>query len=44
MCIRDSPEVGASSYSNKLLHLAWHPSKNITAVAAMNSLYLNYAL
>ena len=40
----EHPEVSASSYSNKLLHLAWHPSKNITAVAAMNSLYLNYAL
>ena len=33
----------SGSYSNKLLHLAWHPTKNITAVAAMNSLYLNYA-
>jgi len=27
-------------FNNKLLHLAWHPTDNIVAAAASNSLYL----
>ncbi|MCO5556877.1 hypothetical protein L7F22_010431 [Adiantum nelumboides] len=31
------------SFSAKLLHLAWHPSANLIACAASNSLYMYYA-
>ncbi|KAJ3671088.1 hypothetical protein LUZ60_008514 [Juncus effusus] len=30
-------------FSTKLLHLAWHPSENVIACAAANSLYMYYA-
>jgi len=26
--------------TSKLLHLAWHPEKNLVAAAALNSLYM----
>ncbi|KAH7431333.1 hypothetical protein KP509_08G043200 [Ceratopteris richardii] len=34
---------GGYSFSSKLLHLAWHPSANLIACAASNSLYMYYA-
>ena len=34
-------DVGAD-LSSKLLHLSWHPSANVLAAAASNSLYLFY--
>lgn len=30
-------------FTTKLLHLAWHPSENLIACAAANSLYMYYA-
>uniref|UniRef100_A0A0E0JKS9 Serine/threonine-protein phosphatase 2A 55 kDa regulatory subunit B n=1 Tax=Oryza punctata TaxID=4537 RepID=A0A0E0JKS9_ORYPU len=38
-------EANGNSYdlSTKLLHLAWHPSENLIACAAANSLYMYYA-
>jgi serine/threonine-protein phosphatase 2A regulatory subunit B len=34
---------GASDFSAKLLHLAWHPQLDAIACAASNSLYIFYA-
>lgn len=34
---------GAYDFSTKLLHLAWHPTTNVIACAASNSLYVYYA-
>ncbi|XP_057837624.1 serine/threonine protein phosphatase 2A 55 kDa regulatory subunit B beta isoform isoform X2 [Cryptomeria japonica] len=34
---------GAYDFSTKLLHLAWHPTANVIACAASNSLYMYYA-
>ncbi|KAH7281628.1 hypothetical protein KP509_36G055800 [Ceratopteris richardii] len=34
---------GANAFSAKLLHLAWHPTANLIACAASNSLYMYYA-
>ncbi|KAI5084049.1 hypothetical protein GOP47_0000218 [Adiantum capillus-veneris] len=34
---------GGYAFSAKLLHLAWHPSANLIACAASNSLYMYYA-
>ncbi|THU48329.1 hypothetical protein C4D60_Mb09t25080 [Musa balbisiana] len=38
-------DMNGNSYdfTTKLLHLAWHPSENSIACAAMNSLYMYYA-
>ncbi|CAL9090557.1 unnamed protein product [Musa hybrid cultivar] len=38
-------DMNGNSYdfTTKLLHLAWHPSENSVACAAMNSLYMYYA-
>nr|CAB3473481.1 unnamed protein product [Digitaria exilis] len=38
-------DANGNSYdlSTKLLHLAWHPSENLIACAAANSLYMYYA-
>jgi len=33
-------DEGPSDFSQKLLHLAWHPQANVIACAASNSLYL----
>ena len=33
-------EEGPNDFSQKLLHLAWHPQANVIACAASNSLYL----
>ncbi|GAQ80853.1 Serine/threonine protein phosphatase 2A regulatory subunit [Klebsormidium nitens] len=40
-----SPEnpTGTNDFTSKLLHLAWHPSANLIACAASNSLYMYYA-
>jgi serine/threonine-protein phosphatase 2A regulatory subunit B len=52
---RDSRRVGGSEspgsdmnggvydFTSKLLHLAWHPTSNVIACAASNSLYMYYA-
>ena len=32
----------ASDYTQKMLHLSWHPEANVIATAASNSLYLFY--
>lgn len=34
---------GTHDFKSKLLHLAWHPSENLIACAASNSLYMYYA-
>ncbi|XP_010263768.1 PREDICTED: serine/threonine protein phosphatase 2A 55 kDa regulatory subunit B beta isoform-like isoform X3 [Nelumbo nucifera] len=34
---------GVYDFSTKLLHLAWHPTSNVLACAAANSLYMYYA-
>ncbi|KAK9109009.1 hypothetical protein Sjap_017069 [Stephania japonica] len=34
---------GSFDFSTKLLHLAWHPTSNVLACAAANSLYMYYA-
>ncbi|KAF9603502.1 hypothetical protein IFM89_036775 [Coptis chinensis] len=34
---------GTHDFSTKLLHLAWHPTSNVIACAAANSLYMYYA-
>uniref|UniRef100_A0A0D6QYH5 Serine/threonine-protein phosphatase 2A 55 kDa regulatory subunit B n=1 Tax=Araucaria cunninghamii TaxID=56994 RepID=A0A0D6QYH5_ARACU len=34
---------GAYDFTSKLLHLAWHPTTNVIACAASNSLYMYYA-
>eukprot|EP00249_Psilotum_nudum_P024761 c29288_g4_i1 orf=672-2216(-) len=34
---------GAYDFTSKLLHLAWHPSSNMIACAASNSLYMYYS-
>eukprot|EP00252_Welwitschia_mirabilis_P012345 TRINITY_DN27365_c0_g1_i2.p1 TRINITY_DN27365_c0_g1~~TRINITY_DN27365_c0_g1_i2.p1 ORF type:complete len:371 (-),score=62.55 TRINITY_DN27365_c0_g1_i2:7-1044(-) len=34
---------GSYDFSAKLLHLAWHPTSNVIACAASNSLYMYYA-
>ncbi|XP_010255115.1 PREDICTED: serine/threonine protein phosphatase 2A 55 kDa regulatory subunit B beta isoform-like isoform X2 [Nelumbo nucifera] len=34
---------GVYDFSAKLLHLAWHPTSNVIACAAANSLYMYYA-
>jgi len=34
---------GGYDFSTKLLHLAWHPTANVIACAASNSLYMYYA-
>ncbi|CAL9773113.1 unnamed protein product [Musa acuminata subsp. burmannicoides] len=43
----ESPAVDANGntydFTTKLLHLAWHPTENLIACAAMNSLYMYYA-
>ncbi|URD97096.1 serine threonine protein phosphatase 2A 55 kDa regulatory subunit [Musa troglodytarum] len=43
----ESPGVDANGnsfdFTTKLLHLAWHPTENSIACAAMNSLYMYYA-
>ncbi|KAF3493946.1 hypothetical protein DY000_02057474 [Brassica cretica] len=33
----------ANDFTNKLLHMAWHPTENSIACAAANSLYMYYA-
>lgn len=35
-------DVGVDSldFSKKILHMAWHPSENIIAIAATNNLYI----
>ncbi|KAG6471991.1 hypothetical protein ZIOFF_069446 [Zingiber officinale] len=40
-----SSDSNGNSYdfTSKLLHLAWHPTENLIACAAMNSLYMYYA-
>ncbi|GBG80673.1 hypothetical protein CBR_g31132 [Chara braunii] len=35
--------IGTNDFTSKLLHLAWHPSANLVACAASNSLYMYYA-
>lgn len=35
-------EALTHDFSNKLLHLSWHPQANVIATAASNSLYLFY--
>ncbi|XP_023642324.1 serine/threonine protein phosphatase 2A 55 kDa regulatory subunit B alpha isoform isoform X1 [Capsella rubella] len=35
--------VNSFDHTNKLLHLAWHPTENSIACAAANSLYMYYA-
>uniref|UniRef100_A0AAY4DM12 Serine/threonine-protein phosphatase 2A 55 kDa regulatory subunit B n=1 Tax=Denticeps clupeoides TaxID=299321 RepID=A0AAY4DM12_9TELE len=37
---RDEVSVDSLDYSRKILHSAWHPTDNIIAVAASNSLYI----
>ncbi|KAE8657486.1 Serine/threonine protein phosphatase 2A 55 kDa regulatory subunit B beta isoform [Hibiscus syriacus] len=43
----DTPGVDANGnafdFTTKLLHLAWHPTENLIACAAANSLYMYYA-
>ncbi|KZV31824.1 serine/threonine protein phosphatase 2A 55 kDa regulatory subunit B beta isoform-like, partial [Dorcoceras hygrometricum] len=43
----ESPRLDANGnsfdFGTKLLHLAWHPSENLIACAAANSLYMYYA-
>ncbi|KAK9275950.1 hypothetical protein L1049_023225 [Liquidambar formosana] len=43
----DNPGVGtngnAFDFTKKLLHLAWHPTENLLACAAANSLYMYFA-
>ncbi|KAK8514236.1 hypothetical protein V6N13_063137 [Hibiscus sabdariffa] len=43
----ETPGVDAngnsSDFTTKLLHLAWHPTENLIACAAANSLYMYYA-
>ena len=34
---------GGYSFQAKLLHLAWHPTADLIACAASNSLYMYYA-
>ncbi|CAK9212613.1 unnamed protein product [Sphagnum troendelagicum] len=34
---------GVYDFTSKLLHLAWHPTSNVIACAASNSLYMYYA-
>ncbi|KAH7284678.1 hypothetical protein KP509_34G066300 [Ceratopteris richardii] len=41
--VDDMDPNGAFSFSSKLLHLAWHPTANLIACAASNSLYMYYA-
>ncbi|KAI3942532.1 hypothetical protein MKW98_013184 [Papaver atlanticum] len=36
-------DAGGNDFSTKLLHLAWHPTSNVLACAAANSLYMYYA-
>ena len=31
-----------ADYSQKMLHLSWHPEANVIATAASNSLYIFY--
>ncbi len=33
-------DAGSTDFSEKLLHLAWHPEANLIAAAASNSLYM----
>ena len=33
-------DAGNTDFSEKLLHLAWHPEANLIAAAASNSLYM----
>lgn len=33
----------SNDFTSKLLHLAWHPTENVIACAATNSLYMYYA-
>lgn len=33
-------DAGTTDFSEKLLHLAWHPEANLIAAAASNSLYM----
>lgn len=33
-------DAGNIDFSEKLLHLAWHPEANLIAAAASNSLYM----
>ncbi len=35
-------EAVGQDFTSKLLHLSWHPSANVIATAASNSLYLFY--
>lgn len=37
---KDEISVDSLDFNKKILHTAWHPSENILAVAATNSLYL----
>ncbi|KAI5070495.1 hypothetical protein GOP47_0014838 [Adiantum capillus-veneris] len=39
----DAEMNGGYAFSAKLLHLAWHPTANLIACAASNSLYMYYA-
>jgi len=36
----EQPAAAVHDYSAKLLHLAWHPQRNLVAAAAGNSLYM----
>ena len=36
----EQPTAAAHDYSAKLLHLAWHPLRNVVAAGAGNSLYI----
>lgn len=33
-------DAGTTDFTEKLLHLAWHPEANLIAAAASNSLYM----
>jgi len=36
----DEPSLESLDYSKKILHVGWHPTQNLLAVSASNSLYL----
>jgi serine/threonine-protein phosphatase 2A regulatory subunit B len=38
--VRNEVHVDNMEYSQKILHLAWHPSRSVVALAAVNNLYL----
>ncbi|XP_073096214.1 serine/threonine-protein phosphatase 2A 55 kDa regulatory subunit B delta isoform isoform X4 [Manis javanica] len=37
---KDEVSVDSLDFNKKILHTAWHPSENVTAVAATNNLYI----